>query len=164
MSDEEKAMSDVAKPGTTPASATSRPIIASRTAAVVDPMVSDPKVDKNKIIDKPKESTGSMKSRIEPTKNSEELKVATDSEDSSAEAIADSEEKPVVEDKQVRLGEIIESGEYKVSIKQKNNYVNANKLVTVTFVVILLTAIAVYLLVDLNVIKLGVKLPFDFFK
>ncbi len=163
--DQKNMAADVAKPGTTPASATSRPIIVSRTAAVSDPMVSSTPAQPEKPAPAADVavSSGSMKPRIEPTKAAQEvLKDATKESD---EANADEPiEKVEATDKQARLGEIIESGEYNVSIKQKNASINAVTFIVTVLSIVLVAVVVVFLLTDLKIIDLGIKLPFELFK
>ena len=163
MAEDKKSMNDVSKPGTTPAAASSKPVITGHTSAVTDPMVSAPQIDS--VSPTPATtSTGSMKSRIEPTKDAQDVQKESAEEDDAANAGAEPIKNPEEIDKQVRLGEIIESGEYAVTIKQKNSSSNASTFIFTVLAIVAVAVVALYILTDLNVIDLGVKLPFEIFK
>ncbi len=153
-------LNDVAKPGTTPADATSRPVIVGHGVTVADPMMN---VDKTVAKEPAPTSGGSTKSKLAPVSSGEEVKKdAADAEDKKlAEQIV--EKVPTELDKQARLGELIESGEYNVTIKQASG--GSAKTFFVTLLgVLIVGAIAAYILADLEVIDLGIKLPFELFK
>ena len=132
-------MSDVAKPGTTPADASSRPLVAGNVAQVADPMVTPEKSPEtptaaadaptNDVIAtqpvsasaEPAASSGSMKSRLTPDSTAQEISkdVEADSDKELAEKKLEKTEKELADEKQARLAEIIESHEYEVSIGQQ---------------------------------------------
>lgn len=162
--DDKKPMEDVSKPGTTPASATSRPIIVSRTAAVSDPMVSTAQPEKTQPPSVSTESSGSMRPRIEPTKAAQAVQKDATNETDAANALAEPIKEPIIDDKQVRLGDIIESGEYNLSIKQKNASSNIKTFLVTVLMIILFFVLILYLLTGLDIVDLGIKLPFQLFK
>lgn len=158
-----KSPNDVAKPGTTAPSATSKPVIVGHTSTVQDPMVSEPAAQPAK---EPATQTsgGSSKPKIMPTTDADDLKkqATTEEDKQHAEALPVDEKKEEIPDYQARLGELIESGEYNVSIKPVGGNLKTFALTVVT--IVLLGLIVGYILIDLNVIDVGIKLPFELFK
>lgn len=169
MAEDKITMNDVAKPGTTPALASSKPVITGHTMAVSDPMVSSaPAAEKPEPAPAPTAPTtspslGSMKPRIEPSKEAQEVQKEASEENDEVNA-TEPIKNPDETDKQVRLGELIESGEYNVNIKQKNASSNATTFITTVLVIVIVAAAAIYILADLNIIDIGIKLPFELFK
>lgn len=153
-------LNDVAKPGTTPADATSRPVIVGHGVTVADPMVS---TEKPAVKDAAPAGGGSTKSKLAPVSSGEEVKkdAAEDEDKKLAEQTV--EKQPTELDKQARLGELIESGEYNVTIKQASGG-SAKTFFVTLLAVLLFGALAVYILADLEIIDIGVKLPFELFK
>lgn len=158
---------DVAKPGTTPADPTSRPIIVGH-APAPDPMVSTAQgsITKNEGEPAPQMAvtSGSMKSKIAPTASQEEVvKEATKENDAKLAEESKEKKQDTAAETATRLNEIIEGGEYNVTIHQKNSG-SAVQFIAVVLGVVLVAAIIMYLLIDLNIIDAGVKLPFELFK
>lgn len=159
--------SDVAKPGTTPADPTSRPIIIGHEPAS-DPMVSTTQAVMPE--KKPEEapvvitSTGSMKSKITPSSTTAEVtkEAAADSDEKVAEESQQKKEDTAAE-QAAHLAEIIESGEYNVSVHQKNRG-SVGQFILVVIGVVLIAAVVLFILIDLNVIDVGIKIPFELFK
>jgi hypothetical protein len=153
-------LSDVAKPGTTPADATSRPVIVGHGVTVADPMVS---TDKPATKDAAPTGSGSTKNKLAPVSSGEDVKkdAAEDEDKKLAEQTV--EKQPTELDKQARLGELIESGEYNVTIKQASGGSAKTFFVTI-LAVLLFGALAVYILADLEIIDIGLELPFELFK
>lgn len=166
-------VTDVAKPGTTPADPTSRPVIVGHGPMVADPMLNAEKSEETKTTSgtAPQEAsgptattgTGSSKPKITPVSSQEEVKQDAAENDEKKLDEQMIEKKDTTEDKQARLGELIESGEYNVTIKQAKNGSVRTFLLTIT-IVLLLGAVLVYVLADLKVLDIGVELPFEFFK
>ena len=152
------AMNDVAKPGTTPPDASSKPVIVGHTSVVADPMVSK----------QPEPATatvaGSMKQRIMPTATGEAVQKQAAKEDDTAHAEAEVPKKDTTADKQARLGDIIESGEYNVSIKQKKSSSAALTFFATILGIVTFAAIVLFVLIDLKIIDVGINLPFEIFK
>jgi len=188
---------DVAKPGSTPASATSKPVIVGHTAEVADPMVSsrrkeflqiEPAKDKDSEQDSQETSSepakkesaktpkdeaektteptvGSSKPKLVPSASAQQLQAETEKEQDEAALTAEQEaEAKATDESQTRLQEIIESGEYNVSIGQGSTG-NSIKTFLITVISIVLVGVVVlFILTDLKVIDLGIKLPFHIFK
>lgn len=154
---------DVAKPGTTLPDATSRPIITANGPAVADPMVNEEKPAAKEVPDAVAAGGGSMTPRVTPASSTDEVtKDATDADDKKlAEQTIEKKEEPL--DKQAKLGEIIESGEYNVNIKQSKSGSAGTFFMTIVLV-LLIGLIVVYVLADLEIVDLGIKLPFELFK
>ena len=149
-------MSDVAKPGTTPPDASARPLVVGHTTDVTDPMVNPEK----------SASTGSMKSKLTPDSSAAEIdKDAADTSDKEmAEKKVEKTEKEIIDEKQVRLAEIIESGEYIVSFGQEKSGKDAATFASTVIAIVLLGVVLLFVLTDLKIIDLGIKLPFHIFK
>jgi hypothetical protein len=166
-------VTDVAKPGTTPADPTSRPVIVGHGPMVADPMVNAEKSEETKTASgtapqaapgsTATSGTGSSKPKITPVSSQEEVKQDTAENDEKKLDEDLAEKKDTAEDKQARLGELIESGEYNVTIRQAKNGSVRTFLLTIC-IVLLLGVVAVYVLADLNILDIGVELPFEFFK
>ncbi len=158
--------SDVAKPGTTPADPTSRPIISTHTA-VIDLMVSatPATAPQNDQQDKTTVSAGgSMKSKITPSSTSEQVATDTNKESDEKLALQSNEKKPEVQaDQSARIAELIDSGEYNVAVNQKSGG-SVGQFMAVVLGVVLIAVIILYLLIDLDVIDVGVNLPVQLFK
>lgn len=156
--DMQPAVNDVARPGTTPAGATSRPIIG-QPAPTADPMMNaQPKTTPAVM------SEGSMKSRLTPSNSAEEVSKAAHEEDDKKNAEKPVDAKTEELDVQARLGDIIDSGEYNVSIKQKNASSNMTTFLTTVLAIVIVAIIILYVLSDLGIVDFGIKLPFEFFK
>lgn len=158
---------DVAKPGTTPADPTSRPIIVGHSPAP-DPMVSAAQgtITKKDGDSAPQMATssGSMKSKVEPTATQEQVvKQATKENDAKLAEETKEKTQDSAAEAATRLNEIIESGEYNITVHQKNAG-SAGQFIAVVLGVVLVAAIVLYVLIDLNIVDAGVKLPFELFK
>lgn len=164
----QSAGSDVAKPGTTPADPTSRPIIVGHAPTAPDPMVSV--AQGSMPAKKPDEPPtivaggGSMKPKIAPTSTNEEVtKEATKETDAKLAEQDVAKKADTAAEMATRLNEVIESGEYNVTIHQKNRG-SAVQFLTVVFGVVLVAIVILYILIDLNIIDAGITLPFELFK
>lgn len=164
---------DVARPGTTPATATSKPVIIGHTSQV-DPMVSatvpaDASEEKPSTESPttqtapPVSGTGSSKPKLTPSADAMEAVAAADIVDTETES-TDAETEKSEEVNQTRLQEVIESGEYHVSIGQKNAKSNAGTFFATVTIILILGIIALYILADLKIIDPGINLPFHIFK
>lgn len=185
--DNSKVVTDVEKPGTTPASATSRPIITSRAPAVKDPMVSvdtaaqgsqdpvrlAPSVTKKKIIpltatedapatkEAPVEPEKPAESEPEPeTPISEELTQQTADEAAVAAQIALSKE----DQQQAELvTKLTEQKKYFVPIGAAKKR-RAARTTLMLAIVLLLLVIGGALAIDAGIVETDITLPFDLIK
>ena len=180
MATEKPAISDVAKPGTTVPDATSKPIIVGHSAQVSDPMVSaaEAVISKPELVIAPPKpepvatppaaataTAGSTRpGKIAPISSSSDIQKDTDKEaDKEVEENA-TEPKPEEDNRQARLAELIESGEYNVDISQKTSAGAVKSFLITVFVVVLVGVVVLFVLTDLKMIDLGIKLPFHIFK
>jgi len=160
--------SDVSKPGTTPADPTSRPIIVGHTPPVADPMVSSVQgaIPAKKEGEEPAKMTsaGSMKPKLTPTSSGEEVikEANKENDEKVAEESAEKKQETAAE-VATKLNELIESGEYNVTVHQKNKG-SAAQFILVVLAIVVLASVILFLLIDLNIIDVGVKLPFEIFK
>ena len=157
------ASNEVAQPGTTPATPTSKPIISSHTPAVSDAMINAEKaadaVADTVAAAAPPVSAGSMKPKLTPSKELIDIQKETTIEEDKV-AAAEPPEDP----RPARLQELIESGEYNVNIHQKTKSGSVRTFMTTVIVIVLIGVIAIYILTDLKIVDLGIKLPFYIFK
>ena len=178
MSDEKPiSLQDVARPGTTPASATSKPVIVGHTSMVVDPMTTPEKKEPSTIqtatsgADATKPATasqGSSKPKLAPI-SGQDIKPEGDPEkgaDKPQTVEGPAPSKVSEEDlRQESLAELIESGQYKVSIhSQKVSTSSFSNFVITVLAVVLVGVVVLFVLSDLKILDLGVKLPFHIFK
>ena len=177
-------MSDVAKPGTTPATPTTRPLVVGNSNEVSDPMVAPEKPAEKPTVQtvsgvplaaqpdlEPAKTgeiagTGSMVSKLTPTTSSAEIikDVADDSDKALADKKNEKSEKDVNDEQQARLAELIESGDYNVSVGQEKGTKGAATFILTVLAILLVGAVTIFLLSDLKIIDLGLKLPFHLFK
>ncbi|NBU33095.1 hypothetical protein EB118_09245 [bacterium] len=161
--------SDVAKPGTTPADPTSRPIIVATGVKMTDPMVStgqDAPAATNYVTAQPSpaKNSGSIQSKITPTTSIDQITEQANKDNDEKQSEQLNAPKPDTNvETATRLNEIIESGEYNVTVHQKNKF-SAVQYIPVVAGVVLAAAVIVYVLIDLNIIDISVKLPFELFK
>ena len=161
--------SDVAKPGTTPADPTSRPVIVGHgTPVAADPMVSAAQSglpDKKPAATVPvSASGGSTKAKLAPASTAEQVSKDAIKETDKQLAEDENKEKPdSAAETATRLNEIIESGEYTVTIHQKNSG-GIGLFLGVVLGIVILAVVVLYVLIDLKVVDVGVQLPFEIFK
>ena len=143
-------MSDVAKPGTTPPPATSRPVVNAPSKPAEDTTVR-PEAMKG---------GGSMQPRVTPSSTAEQLNKASaaDTDKAMADKKTSTAEKDLADERQARLQEIIESGEYNVPIHQENGSKSAMTFILTALAVFAVGAAALYVLSALKVIDLGLKI------
>jgi hypothetical protein len=184
----EKKVFDVGKPGSAKPETGSKPMVIGHKTLLTDPAI---KEESNEQVDKIKEEDNKKteKSRVELKPISESEKVepkaeeteqtkpeSTDNKPTQETETAEPENEPdqeqVKQDKKKeeadldierteRLEAIIKSKEYFVPIKESNK--TALRTFTITlFIVILVGIVATALLIDAEIIDLGVDLPFDF--
>ena len=161
------ASNDVAEPGTTPAMPTSKPIISSHTPAVSDTMINAEKTADSAASDvasaAPPASNGSMKPKLTPSK--ELVAIENENAHEADKAAADAAAAEPAEDlRPARLQELIESGEYNVTIHQKTKSGSVKTFLLTVFIIVLVGVVALYVLTDLKIIDLGIKLPYHIFK
>lgn len=162
---------DVATPNSTPADATSKPLIQGHTSQVAaDPMVNvaTPPAAEEKPSAEPAQPVAaappsSTKPRIVPSAGAQEAQAAADKADDAAKVADDATEK-TEEDNQTRVQELIESGEYNVSISQNNKKSGAGTFLVTVGAILLAGIIILFVLTDLKIIDLGIDLPFHIFK
>jgi len=169
MAEENKtSLQDVARPGTIPALATSKPVIVGHTSMVADPMMNADKKDSGSTAPATSVvSAGSTKPKLEPISAKVDTKSdeSKDADKSQALHAADTTKISEQDLRQEKLAELIESGEYKVSVHHQKSGSNSIKTFVLTVFAIILAGLAVlFVLTDLKVIDLGVKLPFHIFK
>lgn len=182
-----KTISDVAKPGNTPADATSRPVIVNRESFIKDPMVNDDSDAKDKTpesevrasagkkVIKPLEDTETTKeSAPEPdakTENTEEAAAEPVSDNAVVDAVLDqvSDTKQQVaqdketEQRQVLVDKLVEQKKYFVPLATAQHRRN-NKIAVVVVAALLPLLVGIVLAMDAGVIETGVTLPFDLIK
>lgn len=177
---EKKPVMDVAKPGETPAEATSRPIIVSKKPAVKDPMVNE-KEEKAPEADAPSLSPSVSKKKIEPLssaskpteepaeKKPEEKPDTTIATPDTDELIGE-EKQEAVESKvdeeatkrQELVDKLIAEKKYFVPIGAAQH--KRNSVTAVILFLVLVAIVGVYLAIDANLIKTDISLPFDLIK
>lgn len=188
MVDKNKPLTDVEKPGTTPAHATSRPIIISKTPAVKDPMVAaeepsptepvrlPPSAAKKTIVpltaadkkpETPAESEPADKSADKPEEaevKEEALPVETPTDQSpeeiaaAAQAVLSKEEQQQAE----LVEKLVEQKKYFVPIGAVQKRRAARNTALLAFVLLVLVGAA--LAVDAGIIETEFTLPFDLIK
>lgn len=188
MVDKNKPLTDVEKPGTTPAHATSRPIIISKTPAVKDPMVAaeepsptepvrlPPSAAKKTIVpltaadkkpETPAESEPADKSADKPEEaevKEEALPVETPTDQSpeeiaaAAQAVLSKEEQQQAE----LVEKLVEQKKYFVPIGAVQKRRTARNTALLAFVLLVLVGAA--LAVDAGIIETEFTLPFDLIK
>ena len=149
---------DVATPGTTPAAPTSKPVIVGHTSQVADPMVAAATASPTAAV-----PAGSSRPKLAPSAEVAAAQAAADKADSVAEKAEDDTAKEE-EDSQARVQELIETGEYHVSVGQKNARSTIATFLLTVFIIVVVGVVALFILTDLKVIDLGIKLPFHIFK
>lgn len=179
-----KVVTDIEKPGTTPAHATSRPIITSRAPAVKDPMVSDdaaktsaeparfaPSVTKKKIV--PLETNNDSVTKAAPTASETEAPsepaeetplpelTQQDVDDAAAAAqVALSKE----EQQQAELvAKLTEQKKYFVPIGAVSRRRTARVTLLLSIVLVML-AVGGVMAIDAGIIETNITLPFDLIK
>lgn len=163
---------DVAKPGTTPASATSKPVIVGHSSQIADPMVSASAQNPQPAAETPKPtavnvpSGGSSKPKLAPISDQATIKKQAANEEDQSLAEKPIETTENVDEKAARIQEIIETQEYNVSISERGNK-GKNGLgtfLTTVLTVLIVGFLILYLLAYLKIIDTGIKLPFEIFK
>ncbi len=183
---------DVARPGSTPASATSKPVIVGHTSQVADPMMSSAAAKSSletvkkaeepaakieepaKSVESESESEskteavpgGSSRPKITPSSSAEEA--AQDQKDiAKAEESAAADEDAAakeVDEKQARVQEIIETGEYNVSVGKGSGKSGFKTFFLTMLMIVLVGVSTLFVLTDLKILDMGIKLPFHIFK
>lgn len=176
MSTEKPIIDDVAKPGTTPADPTSKPVIVGHSAPIADPMVSPveivskpvPATTPEKVVVAaavPQPVVSSTKSgRIVPLSSANDIQKDTNTQADKAVLDKAGIPKQEIGAQQARLAEIIDSGEYNVAINQKTSASSVRSFFITVLAIVLLGIIVLFVLTDLKVIDLGIKLPIHIFK
>lgn len=181
---------DVAKPGKTPASATSRPVIVSHGPAIKDPMVTDdtkPDAEESqskeslskshKVIapltfdDSKNAETSKLAEKPEPVQDKPDETPADDTSDAVVDAVLDQvadkkegdKEEAARQKRQELVDALVESKKYFLpinSVKRKRN----NMIAIVILAAILPLVIGVWLAIDAKLILPDVTLPIDLIK
>lgn len=155
---------DIAAPGTTPAAATSKPVIVGHTPQVADPMVAAaPAATPAPAQAKPAVPAGSSRPKLAPSPEVAAAQAAADKAEDVAEK-AEDETAKAEEESQARLQEMIESGEYHVSIGQRNARSTVSTFILTVLAIVVVGVVVLFVLTDLKLIDLGIKLPFHIFK
>ena len=160
---------DVAVPGSTPADATSKPIIVGHSAPVADAMVTPaaPPAGESAAVATPEVikplAPGSMRAKLAPSAEAAAAQIAADKVDDATEQVEDADAK-AEEGYETRVQDILESGEYHVSIGQKAAKSSAVTFILTMLAIVLVGVATLFILTDLKVIDLGIKLPFHIFK
>lgn len=189
-----KPIQDVAKPGDTPADATSRPVIVNRNSMIKDPMVTEPEpateqppeeklagestVEPKKVIkpltkDKPETTTGEDTGKASATEAQEATK--TDSDDVSDSAVVDAVLDQVAENKQQAVddAEAKQRQELVDKLVQEKKYFvplataqhrRNNKIALIMVGALVPLVVGILLAIDADVIDIGIDLPFDLIK
>jgi len=109
-------------------------------------------------------SSGSIQSILTPKTSAEQITKDVNKNNDEKQSEQSNAPKPDTNaETATRLNEIIESGEYNVTVHQKNKS-SAVQYISVVAGAVLAAVIVVYVLIDLNIIDIGVKLPFEIFK
>lgn len=158
---------DIAAPGTTPATATSKPVIVGHTAQLTDAAIG---AEPRPVSPAAAPSVAVRPKPVPSAATVEEVQKAqaAEGDDKPVQTVAAKEaaEAQTLDEKATRLQEIIDSGEYNVTIKPRGQ---GGKSGSRTFIltvlgIVLIAAVVLFLLIDLKIIDLGVKLPFHIFK
>lgn len=175
-----KSGQDIAKPGSTPADATSRPLIVTKSAMIKDPMVqTDDAVSSQEVVVAPPSAS---KKTIEPLTSQEKTDTAADSEvkessdtpDESSDASSTADTMVVEGDsatkeqddagkRQAIADELIQQKKYFVPIGAETRR-RAGRRLIVVLLLIAVTSIAAVLAIDAGIIATNLQLPFDFIK
>ncbi len=160
---------DVAEPGTTPPPSTSKPVIVGHSGQLAsDPMMTEtanPEQTKAPTILAPAAipPSGSSHSKLTPSAGAQDAQAEAVKANNAASDADDAEQK-AHEAHDAHLQELIESGEYRVSISQKQAKNSATTFIVTVCAIVLVGIIILFMLTDLKVIDLGIKLPFHIFK
>lgn len=159
---------DIAMPGTTPADATSKPVIVGHTTQLAgDPMIAEaakPEAALPATVASPAiPPSGSSRSKLTPSAGAQDAQAEATRADTVAND-ADAAELKAREEHEAHIQEIIESGEYRVSISQKQAKNSAMTFILTMLAIVLAGVVILFVLTDLKVIDLGIKLPFHIFK
>ncbi len=142
---------DIAAPGTTPAPATSKPVIVGHTSQVADPMVSGaPAPEPNR----PKLTPSDEAVKVAEVEAAKPVK---------DERAADELAIQAQEERDAKLQELIESGEYNVSIGNKAGKHSVATFMLTALIIVVVGAVALFVLTDLKLIDPGFDLPFHIF-
>ncbi len=188
MIDKNKTLTDVEKPGTTPAHATSRPIIISKTPVVKDPMVSNDEpmgaepvrlppsaakktiaplsaADKEPETPTDSEPTDKIVDKPEEADSKEEALPIEAETDQSPEEIAAAAQAVLSKEEQQQaelVEKLVEQKKYFVPIGAVQKRRTARNTALLAFVLLVLVGAA--LAVDAGIIKTEFTLPFDLIK
>ena len=176
-----KAGVDVAKPGSTPADATSRPLIVTKSAIMKDPMVQDadepsndqplpaPSVSKKVIAPLVTDEASDAKSTSVPEDQPVEVPTPVEKAENVESAIeptdesVETKEQQAAEKRQAIADELIKQKKYVVPIGVAARKKASQQLVA-GMVVLALIGLAVIVAIDANLIAAPISLPFDFIK
>jgi hypothetical protein len=181
-----KPVMDVEKPGTTPASATSRPLIVGRGPAIKDPMVNDSNeetVEQSKSLPLPSAKKKTIQPITEPQEEAEvqsetkpepaseqpaEPGVATDlasteEEEKAATAEAEAELSEEERKRQELTDKLISEKKYFVPIGAAEKR-RTLRNTTVLFIVFIVVIAATVLAIDAELVQTNITLPFDLIK
>ncbi len=175
-----KPVMDVEKPGTTPADATSRPVIITKGPAIKDPMVNEaspeateketplpvPSAKKKNIqplSEQPEDNTGKVQSETKPEAELAPDLVPTEDEEKAATAEAEAQLSEEDRKRQELTDKLIAEKKYFVPIgaAEKRRTVRNTAILLVVFIVVVAAAL---LAVDAELIQTNVTLPFDLIK
>ncbi len=109
---------------------------------------------------------GSLKPRITPDSTATEItkQVQEESDKQIAEKKTQKTDQDIATERQVRLTEIIETGEYTVSVGASKASTNVTTFITTALAIVLVGAFLMFLAADLDLIDIGIELPFQLFK
>lgn len=173
MTSDERKILDVAKPDTTPADESSKPVIVGHRPMVLDPMVNEEKKIEQTTA---KQSVTQSTRKLEPTSSEVKPETKQTSTTSSKSTAADAEQvtkKPESQNeadilaetqaKEAEFNELVMTKKY--FVETSNPTKSSAKAFIITVVSVLLVgSMALALLHDAGVIDLGIKLPFDLIK
>lgn len=191
MADKAKVVTDVEKPGSTPAGATSRPLIISKSPAVKDPMVSEdpetlpepdrmppsavkktiaplsaPEKEAEKQLVKPTEDRAPRSAEPESKEVPKEAALSPEMPtDQSAEEIAAAQQAVLSKEEQDQaelVTKLVEQKKYFVPVGAVQKRRTARN--TALLALVLLTLVGAALAIDAEVIKTDITLPFDLIK
>ena len=155
---------DVAKPGDGKNDIGGKPMIIGHKSIKEDPMVKDAaEAPQKEAKEEAKVTPPSVSKKVIEPLSKEEKKEESPADDSKTEPEKGKTVDPEVEknEKNDKLQKLVESKKYFVTVHE--NTASHAKVFTITFIVALLVGTAtVLLLIDAEILDLGVDLPFDF--
>lgn len=181
--DPSKAGVDVAKPGSTPADATSRPLIVTKSAMIKDPMV---QAESSESAAEPAITPPSVsKKTIEPLTSQEKSESVAETTPAEPASVADESEDSLTADNSTEISPTDENAETKAQVEEDKRQAIADELIkqkkyvvpigavtrrkagrrlVVSLVLIILLAAAGVAVIDAGLIATSIQLPFDFIK